>query len=156
MIKSKPRAPLTDIDVGPFSDISFLLIIFFILTTQIAAFKGSVVDIPSGTPPENPAEKKDEKKQLTVHLEGSFIRVGTDDEKSAPPIVSPEELKARLLAENFYAKEKMEDRFVILQTDDKASYDLYFKVVMMIDECGGFLCLMESADGKSGGDGGKG
>ncbi len=149
MMKSKPRAPLTDIDVGSFSDISFLLIIFFILTTQIAAFKGSVVDIPSGSPPENQNEKKDEKKQLTIHLEGAFIRVGSDDEKTPPAVVSPEELKARLMAENYFGKEKKEDRFVILQTDDKAPYDLYFKVVMMISECGGYLCLMETDDGKS-------
>ena len=43
MIKRKARAALNDLDVGPFSDISFLLIIFFILTTQIISMSGVIL-----------------------------------------------------------------------------------------------------------------
>lgn len=149
MIKAKSRAPLTDIDVGSFSDVSFLLIIFFILTTQIASFKGSVVDIPSGSPPESDQQQKDKPKQLTIYIQGTDIRIGTSDESAKPMNISLEELKARLLAENFYAKTKKDDRFVIVESDDKVPYDVYFKVVMMINEAGGYLCLMEADEGSS-------
>lgn len=143
MIKRKSNPPLTEIEVGSFSDVAFLLIIFFILTTQIASFKGTVADIPSGEPPKAEQPKKEENKQLTIHLSGLDIRVGTG-ESSAPVPVSFEELKARLLAENYYAKSKKEERFVILQADNAVPYGNYFKAVMMIQDAGGILCLMES------------
>lgn len=149
MMKRKSRPPLTDIEVGSFSDVAFLLIIFFILTTQIAAFKGTIVDIPSGEQKNETKKKEDEKKQLTIFLTGNFVRVAMGD--TAPAAVSFEDLKARLLAENYYARPKMEDRFVILQTGDDVSYDTYFKTVMMINDCGGVLCLMEGEDEKGGG-----
>lgn len=146
MIRRKSNPPLTEIEVGSFSDVAFLLIIFFILTTQIASFKGTVVDIPSGEPPKEESEKKEENKQLTIHLSGHFIRVGVG-ESAEPLLVTFEELKARLLAENYYARGKKEDRFVILQTDGTVPYDHYFKTVMMIQDAGGVLCLMEEESG---------
>jgi len=150
MIKSKSRAPLVDIDVGSFSDVSFLLIIFFILTTQIASFKGNIINIPSGTPPEEQEQKKDEKKQVTVHLTGETIRVAKD-EKSTPAAVNLEELRLVLQAQNYFAlPEESQDRYVILEADDKVPYELYFNIVMLINEEGGYLCLMET----EGGDGG--
>ena len=45
-LKRKPR-PDADINVGPFSDIAFLMIIFFILATTLIKPAGGKLDIPS-------------------------------------------------------------------------------------------------------------
>lgn len=149
MIKSKPRAPLTDIDVGPFSDISFLLIIFFILTTQIAAFKGTVVNIPSGSKTQD-EKKKDELKQLTIELKGTSIMLIDTNAKGVP--VDLVELKDRLMVEDLPNKANVNDRFVVLQADKAVPYELYFKVVVMIQECGGYISLLEDDSPQQGGN----
>lgn len=146
MIKHRKKPPLTDLEVGSFSDIAFLLIIFFILTTQIVRLTGRTLDIPSGS--EATAEQKTEKKQLTVHLtKGDEVSV-SEGESSRK--ISLEELKEELLRQNFMAKPDIDDRFVILEPQADVTYDLYYKVIMMIEEAGGHIALLESDDGKGG------
>ena len=141
MIKHRKKAPLTDLEVGSFSDIAFLLIIFFILTTQIVRLQGKMINIPAGS--ESKAEEqKNDKKQMMIHLTtGDKITVNDD---GTP--VTLENLKNQLLEQNFLARGKPEDRFVILEATPDVHYDLYFKVVMMIDDCGGILAIMEAPE----------
>lgn len=146
MIKKRARQELTDIDVGPFSDISFLLIIFFILTTQIAAFKGNNVDIPSPSDQQKEQEKKDDDKQLTVTLEGRFIKVA-ESEKIPPVDYTLEELKALLFSKQFSSmKEGAMERFVVVQTGKSVPYEVYFQVMMVIRRAGGIACIVENED----------
>ena len=141
MIKHRKKTPLTDLEVGSFSDIAFLLIIFFILTTQIVRLQGKMINIPSGSESKS-EEQKDEKKQMMIHLtSGNKIMVNDDQTP-----VTLESLKNLLLDQNFMACEKPEDRFVILEATHDVNYDLYFKVVMMIDDCGGILAVMEAPE----------
>ncbi len=159
MIKTKKRPPLTDIDVGSFSDVSFLLIIFFILTTQIAAFKGTVVEVPAGSP--DKSESKEKKEQMTVFLtysapvtadsDGVTYRIGTGS-KSAPMEVTLDELKAKLLSENYPARDKKE-RMVILEHDGNVPYSAYYKVLVLISNAGAQPCFMKD-ESKGGGEGG--
>ncbi len=147
MIKHRKKPALTDIEVGSFSDISFLLIIFFILTTQIVRISGRAIDIPAGS--ESQAEeKKEEQKQMMIHLTAGN-KITVNDDKTP---LTLEALKVRLDEQNFFAKEKNEEKFVILEATEDVTYDMYFKVVMMIDDAGGILAVMET----SGGDSGKG
>ncbi|OGV53078.1 MAG: hypothetical protein A2X49_17235 [Lentisphaerae bacterium GWF2_52_8] len=125
-----------EIDVSSFSDIAFLLIIFFILTTQIVRFTGNTISVPSGQPTK---EQKKEDKQITINLESSTIQYS--DGKNTEP-VSLEELKAKLLRENFPALPE-EKRFVILDSKGDVPYEVYFKVVMLINETGGILSLID-------------
>lgn len=153
MIKKKERPALTDIDVGPFSDISFLLIIFFILTTQISAFKGHDVEIPSPSDQQKEEEKKDDNKQLTVTLEGRFIKVA-ESEKIPPVDYTTEELKALLYSKQFSSMEPgAKERFVVVQADKSVPYEVYFQVMMIIRQADGIACVMEDDDG-GGGEGG--
>ena len=131
---------MTDIDVGPFSDISFLLIIFFILTTQIAAFKGTVINIPSGSKTQD-EKKKEENKQLTIEVKGSVVTLVDQNAKGVQ--VDLQELKDRLMVEDLANKENVNERFVVLQADKTVPYELYFRIVVMIQECGGYLSLLE-------------
>lgn len=149
MIKKKARPALTDIDVGPFSDISFLLIIFFILTTQISAFKGQQVEVPSPSNQET-KEEKEKKKQLTITLEGRFIKVGEDE--SIPPVdYTLEQLKALLYSKHFSSlKEDDPDRFVVVDANRSVPYETYFQVMMIIRQTGGIPCIVDSSEGGEG------
>lgn len=141
MIKKREKK-LPEVDVGSFSDIAFLLIIFFILTTQITKFLGRSVDIPSGQP--NKEEKaKEEDKQLTINLTESDLKVTVG--KGEPVSVSFEELKAKLLQENLPAQPQ-EKRFVILDSKGEVPYERYYKVVMIITGCGGILTMIDDSE----------
>lgn len=147
MIKAKARAPLNDLDVGPFSDVSFLLIIFFILTTQIISMSGMVLSIPAGSPNSEIQETEDDK-QITVSLTNESILLhlpnGSEfmiEAKNVP------EFKSYLLAENLADKRKtVNERLVVLQSAPDVKYDLYYKVITVIQSSGGLLALVEEDD----------
>ena len=63
-----------------------------------------------------------------------------------------EELKVKMLEENFPAKEP-EKRLVIVDSKADVPYELYYKVVMIISDCGGVLTLIDYG-GDSGGEDG--
>ena len=56
--------PTPDVDPVAFSDVAFLLIIFFILTTTFVRSTGNVLELPSGTRDAQPREEK----TLTIFL----------------------------------------------------------------------------------------
>ena len=126
------------IDVGSFSDIAFLLIIFFILTTTFTKIAGNKIEIPSGS--SEPSES--EQKQLSVTLSAESILYG-EDAKS----ISIDELRTALEKEKFETKEP-DDRMVVLETDGAVLYERYFQVVMAIDDAGGVLTLVDHAGGE--------
>lgn len=132
-LKRKPKGDC-EIDVTSFSDIAFLLIIFFILTTSMINLTGQELKIPSGAPPK---EQKEEDKALTINLKPGEIRIGA---KGAS--VSLSQLRRRLFEEKFDMRAHDKDRTVILEAAGDVSYDLYFKVSCAITEAGGILTLM--------------
>lgn len=147
MIKRRKKASLVDIEVGSFSDVAFLLIIFFILTTQIAKFLGQNLTIPSGAPAQN--QQKVEDKQITINLfSDTNIQFSAGSEQNVP--VTLEQLKMRLLQENFPVKAP-DQRFVIVDAKDEIKYDTYFKVVMLITDAGGVLSLIDYGKEEEGG-----
>ncbi len=52
-----------DIPVASFSDIAFLLIIFFILATTLAKTRGFITELPSGEKSEKQAVKQDDERE---------------------------------------------------------------------------------------------
>lgn len=138
-LKRKPKGEF-DIDVTSFSDIAFLLIIFFILTTSFIKLKGQELKIPSGAPPK---ERSKEDKTLTINLKSNEILYG---EKGAT--VSLRELRHRLFKEKFDMRPNDKERMIILESANDVTYDLYFKVSSAITEAGGILALMEREDKK--------
>ena len=48
----KPEVKNIEIDIPSFSDIAFLLIIFFILTTSLNRPMGRIIDMPSTSTPD--------------------------------------------------------------------------------------------------------
>ena len=126
------------IDVGPFSDIAFLLIIFFILTTTFVKIAGNKIEIPSGSSEESEVEQK----QIAVTLSAESILYG-ESAKS----ISIDELRVALAKEKFETKEP-DARMVVLETGGEVLYERYFQVVMAINDSGGVLTLIDHADGK--------
>ena len=122
-----------DIDVTAFSDIAFLMIIFFILTTTFVRTAGSKLTIPSGTAD----EEQKEQKQLTVNLDGSRIFYGEDNVE-----MSIDELRAKLFNENLAARAENE-RTVIVDSSADVPYEHYYRVLMAISRAGGVVALID-------------
>jgi biopolymer transport protein ExbD len=127
-----------EIDVGSFSDIAFLLIIFFILTTTFVKIAGNKIEIPSGSDEQSEVEQK----QLSVTLTAEDILYGENAKN-----VSIDELRVALAKEKFETKEP-DAKMVVLETDAAVLYERYFQVVMAINDSGGVLTLIDHADGE--------
>ncbi len=124
---------LSEINVGAFSDIAFLLIIFFILTTTFVRTAGRRMEIPSGTSEQSESEQK----QFTIDLTRDEIHMGEDS-----GALSIEELRIRLDDADLPSLPE-EQRIVLLQSQKDVPYDRYFKVVTAISQAGGVLALLD-------------
>lgn len=136
--KSRPKA---EIETGSFADISFLLIIFFILTTTFEKSTGRAVDIPSAAPPEQ--QVRTEKQKIpTVNILSDRILFGMGEEGSSGEQVSLPELKGRLLKLDLPAQPE-KDRMVIVEIAEDVEWDRYFKIVTTIARAGGVIAIIE-------------
>ncbi len=134
-IKRK-RRPLSEINVGAFSDIAFLLIIFFILTSTFVRPAGRRMEIPSGTSEQSETEQK----QLTINLTPDDILVGEETQS-----LSMDDLRLRLADADLPSRPE-EQRMVLLQSKQDVPYDRYFKVVTAICQSGGILALLDEGE----------
>ncbi|MDP8219598.1 MAG: biopolymer transporter ExbD [Candidatus Theseobacter exili] len=135
-IKRKNEEPV--IDVGTFSDIAFLLIIFFILTTTFIKPAGNKMEIPAGS---TDTSQKTEK-QMTVNLNGGKILWGENQKN-----MKIEEFRDYLLGLNLKEREE-KNRVIIVDSSADVSYELYYQVVMAITYADGVMALIEHADKK--------
>lgn len=136
--KLRRRNDEPEIDVGAFSDIAFLLIIFFILTTTFIKPAGSKMEIPAGSTDKSQKTEK----QMTVNLQGEKILWG-ETQKT----MKLDEFRDFLLEKKL--KEKPEkDRIIILDSGPNVSYELYYKVVMAITYADGVMALIDHEDKK--------
>jgi len=133
--RKKRRMP--EIDVGAFSDIAFLLIIFFILTTTFVKPAGEKIEIPSGSTDESKKQK-----QITVVLKGEQILYGEKAQK-----MSLEEFR-KIMKNQKFKEKKPEERMVVLEAHKDVVYDNYYKVVMAINKADGILALLEKEGSK--------
>jgi len=133
-IARKPR-PAGDVDVTSFSDIAFLLIIFFVLTTTFTRLTGMALTVPSST--QDPARKSDAEWPTVVLAAGTM----QFEERE----VTLEELRDRLAALRLPEK-KDEQRFIVLESAPDVAYNRYFQVVTAIARAGGVLALAEPAE----------
>lgn len=137
--KEKPKA---EIDVGSMSDISFLLIIFFILTTSLSRPTGREIAIPAAQPPEQQKQTQTEDKTPVVNVLPDRLMMGQGANSEATEPVTFPQLRTALEKLNLRnAAEK--DRFVVVEVADEVDYDRYYKVVTMIAEAGGIIALVE-------------
>jgi biopolymer transport protein ExbD len=134
--KSKKRR-IGEIPTGSFSDIAFLLIIYFLVATTLTKMKGFQADMPSGET-DNQATKKDDTPSISL----TFDRIHYGEEGK---LVTLDVLNERLAALNLREKEG-EKKVVLLEATPDTPYDLYFKVLGAISKNGGVVAMMEEEE----------
>ena len=123
-----------EIQVGSFSDIAFLLIVYFMVATTLVKLKGVPVDMPSGQESNAPSESK----TPTVLLKGEEIYF-----KDKPHTY--DELVAKLDALKL-AESEGEDKVIMLESTAETPYSHYYKVLATISKKGGIIALVESEE----------
>jgi len=120
------------------SDIAFLLIIFFILTTSIRRITGFTTDMPSAQ--KSPPQTQQTEKTPTVTLVGGQLKM------DGASIDLPG-LRNKLAALKLPAR-KENERVVILETSGKVSYQEYYETVAAISSAGGIIGILTEDEGK--------
>ena len=129
-----------EIDVTSFSDIAFLLIIFFIVTSTFVQSFGHRLSIPSGSADSS----KKEDKLLSVSMKEQKIFFGEKADQ-----ITLEDLRRRLKEADLPNRAENK-RLVIVECAKDVPYEQYFKVVMAIAEAGGVLTLLEDENAGKG------
>lgn len=120
-----------EIPTGSFSDIAFLLIIYFLVATTLVKVKSITADLPSG---EKQSQAQLEKTPI-VNLRGDEIFF--NDKR-----VSLDELNARLAALKL-AQAQDSKRVIMLETTRDTVYEAYFRAMAAISANGGVVAIVE-------------
>ena len=118
-----------DVPLTSFSDIAFLLIIFFILAATLAQTRGLTTDFPQGEKSEEPP-----KKTTSIMLRDG--RVLFNDKP-----VDLAKLKAELALLRLGTR-KGDAQVVLLEATGKVAYQTYFEVMAAITKAGGKICIV--------------
>ncbi len=123
-----------EIPTGSFSDIAFLLIIYFLVATTLMKVKSITADMPAG----EASQSSSQDNTPTINLVGTEIRF-----KDKPVTLGV--LNERLAALNL--REKDGDKKVILLEATRATpYDVYFKALAAFSSNGGIVAIVEEED----------
>lgn len=117
--------------MGPFADIAFLLIIFFILVTSMNKNLGFTTEIPASQKSE-----EQEEKTTTVKIKGE--KVFLDDQE-----VDLRTLHEKLVEKNFPAAETDADKTVMLEATGEVPYSRYFGTMAAISDAGGVIAIVQ-------------
>lgn len=123
-----------EIPTGSFSDIAFLLIIYFLVATTLMKVKAITADIPSG---EKKAQQQSSKTPI-VNLRGTQFFF--NDKK-----VTVEELEARLAALEL-RNLPPNDRVIMLEASREAPYEIYFQAFAAISASGGVVAIVQEEE----------
>ena len=123
-----------EIPTGSFSDIAFLLIIYFLVATTLVKVKSITADLPTG---EKQAEAQVDKTP-SVNLRGADIYFS--DKK-----VTVENLNARLAALKL-SEQPPEKRVIMLESTNTTSYETYFQVLAAISSNDGVVAIVEEEE----------
>lgn len=126
-----------EIDVTSFSDIAFLLIIFFILTTSLARPLGQTLEIPSA------AAKSQESSARTpsVNILADRILIGEGEGQGPGRELTLTALRADLMQRRL-ASRPPKERMVVLEVAEDVPYERYYQVVTAVAEAGGVVAML--------------
>jgi biopolymer transport protein ExbD len=127
-----------EVPTDSLSDVAFLLIIFFILTTSIQRLAGFTTELPSGE--KNQTQTQQSEKTPTVAINDSQISL---DDKP----ISFEELRKYLAGLNLTTKSGNE-RVILLDAEGSINYQQYFEVMASISSAGGVIGILTEEEGK--------
>jgi len=120
-----------EIPTGSFSDIAFLLIIYFLVATTLMKVKTITADLPSG----EKSEQTETDKTPIVNLNGTEIIFNDKP-------MSMDELQERLAALELATKEPAE-RIIMLESTKGTPYQNYFQALAAISANDGVVAIVE-------------
>ena len=123
-----------EIPTGSFSDIAFLLIIYFLVATTLVKVKSITADLPSG---EKTSQTQSDKTPI-INLRGDDIMF--NDKK-----VDMASLNDRLAALEL-AQQEGDKRVILLESAQGTPYENYFQALAAISANGGVVALVEEED----------
>ena len=133
IVKRKETKEL-EIPTDSVSDIAFLLIIFFILTTTLSKLSGFTAELPSADASQKQAAKTDAKTP-SVQLAGGKLLFNEQE-------VSLQTLQDRLLDLRLGSKDG-EEKVVLLEAGGKVEYQTYYGAMAAISTAGGVVAIVE-------------
>lgn len=133
-LKSEKKHRTGEIPVDSFSDIAFLLIIYFLVATTLVKVKSITADLPAG---EKSTQAQSEKTPI-INLRGSEIFF---NDKRADMTELNDRLAALKLAE-----QSPEKRVIMLESAKGTPYENYFQALAAISANNGVVALVEGED----------
>ncbi|MFT5129244.1 MAG: biopolymer transport protein ExbD [Rhodothermales bacterium] len=122
-----------EMDLTAFSDIAFLLIIFFLVATTFIHNNGTPLEIPTGT-----ADKEESQEKITtIDVTPEKILYNGEGKSIDMP-----ELRALLQREGFTTRPDKE-RMVMIQSASEVECERYYQIVTAISQAGGVLAMLE-------------
>ena len=131
MSKQGKKHRTGEIPTGSFSDIAFLLIIYFLIATSLTKLKSITADLPSG----EKATQTQTSKTPIVNLRGD--QVFFNDKP-----VDMRMLRARLDALKL-AEAEGNAKVIMLESTRDTPYQSYFEAMATISESGGVIAIVE-------------
>jgi biopolymer transport protein ExbD len=129
--KKEKKRRSSDIPVDSFSDIAFLLIIYFMVATTLVKVKSITADLPAG---EKSTQAQSEKTPI-INLRG--LEVYFNDKR-----VEMLELNQRLAALDL-PNQNSEKRVIMLESAKGTPYQSYFQALAAISANGGVVAIVE-------------
>jgi biopolymer transport protein ExbD len=120
-----------EIPTGSFSDIAFLLIIYFLVATTLVKVKSITADLPAG---EKSTQAQSDKTPI-INLRGAEIFF--NDKRVEMP-----ELNERLAALDL-PNQDSEKRVIMLESAKGTPYENYFQALAAISANGGVVAIVE-------------
>lgn len=130
MARKKARRDPGEIPVSSFSDIAFLLIIFFILATSLVQYKGFTTELPAG----EKSQAQSQQKSNIVNLHDG--RINFNDQP-----VSVDQLERRLSLLQLPQKEG-DQKVIMLEATGRVPYQMYYDVMLAITRSGGVIGIV--------------
>lgn len=118
------------IPTDSFSDIAFLLIIYFLVATSLVRISTITADLPAG-----------EKQPQTQVEKTPIINLRGDDIFFNDKRVSIGELEGRLAALDLHLQESTK-RVIMLESTAETSYEAYFQALAAVSANGGVVAIV--------------
>ena len=129
--KQEKKHRSADIPTDSFSDIAFLLIVYFLVATTLVKVKSITADLPAG---EKSTQTQSEKTPI-INLRGAEIFFNDKPMKM-------DELNQRLAALDLPSQDG-EKRVIMLESAKGTPYENYFQALAAISSNGGVVAIVE-------------
>jgi len=133
------REDAEEVPVAAFSDIAFLLIIFFILATTLVKPYGMTTELPASD--KSPAQQTEKKTNIVQLNEGKI----TFNDRT----LTLDKLQKQLEVLQLNKKTEDADRIVLLESTGAVPYQLYYEVMLSITRAGGVIAIMREEEKQS-------